>query len=143
MEGKNILVDWGVKTVKGNKNAMSLAKVANLMDHYKPDAIALENTRLEGSRRGSRVKVLNREIVALAESENIKVKDFSRKQLNLSFIADRPGTKHALAEHIAARFPRELGFRVPRKRRNYDNEDSRMDIFDAVALAEHFLRSRG
>ncbi len=142
MEGKNILVDWGVKTVKGDKNARSLSNVGNLIDHYMPDAIALENTRSKGSRRRSRVQALTEEIVTLAESEKIKVKRFSRKQLNLGFIADRPGTKHALAEHLAARFPAELGLRLPPKRKCGMNEDCRMDLFDAVALAAHLLRSR-
>jgi hypothetical protein len=45
MEGKNILVDWGVKTVKGDKNARSLSNVGNLIAHYEPDAITLENIR--------------------------------------------------------------------------------------------------
>jgi hypothetical protein len=143
MEGKNILVDWGVKTVKGDKNTGSLSKVANLMDHYKPDAIVLENTRSAGSRRRSRVQALTQEIAALAESEKINVKQFSRKQLNLGFINDGPGTKHALAEHLAAHFRDDLGLLLPPKRKCGMNEDCRMDIFDAVALAEHFLRSRG
>ena len=141
MEEKSVLVDWGVKTVKGDKNSRSLSNVANLMDHYKPDAIVLENTRSDGSLRRQRVRVLNGEIASLAQSERIKVTQFSRKQLNLGFIAQGPETKHALAEHIAARFPDELGFRMPQKRRAYTNEDSRMDIFHAVALADHFLRS--
>ena len=142
MEGKHILVDWGLKTVDGNKNARLLSKVANLIKHYKPDAIVLENTHLKKSRRGLRVQALTQEIVALAQNEKINVKRFSRKQLNLAFVADRPGTKHALAEYFASRFPQELGLHLPRKRRSYDNEDCRMDIFDAVALAEHFLRGR-
>ncbi len=142
MEGKNILVDWGVKTVKGDKNARSLSNVANLIMHYRPDAIVLENTGLKGSRRRSRVHALTKEIVAMAEGEHIKVKQFSRKQLNLAFIKNEAGTKHALAEYIASRFSRELGFRLPPKRKCGMNEDCRMDIFHAVALAEHFLRSR-
>ncbi|MCX6925726.1 MAG: hypothetical protein NT154_21315, partial [Verrucomicrobia bacterium] len=51
------------------------------------------------------------------------------------FCGARRGTKHALAEIIAQRFPEELGFRVPPKRRPWMSEDFRMDIFDAVALA--------
>jgi hypothetical protein len=141
MEEKSVLVDWGVKTVKGDKNSRSLSNVANLIDHYKPDVIVLENTRLKGSQRRQRVRALNKEMAALAESEGIKVMQFSRKQLNLGLHTQGPGTKHALAEHIAARFPDELGFRLPQKRRAYTNEDGRMDIFHAVALAEHSLRA--
>jgi hypothetical protein len=50
-------------------------------------------------------------------------------------LGDDPGTKHALAEIIAERFPEELGFLLPPKRRDWMSQDSRMDIFDAVALA--------
>jgi RNase H-fold protein (predicted Holliday junction resolvase) len=83
MEGKSLLVDWGVKTVKGDKNARCLSNVGNLISHYEPNAIALENTRSKGSRRRSRVQALTDEIAALAENEKIKVRRFSRKQLDL------------------------------------------------------------
>ena len=141
MEGNSVLVDWGVKTVKGDKNARSLSNVANLIDHYRPSAIALENTRSDGSRRRSRVQALTHEIVEMAKAENIKVKQFSRKQLNLALNRDGAGTKHALAEYVASRFPDELNFRLPPKRKCGMNEDGRMDIFDAVALAEHCQRN--
>jgi hypothetical protein len=142
MEGDNVLVDWGVKRVKGDKNARSLSNVANLIEHYKPNAIVLENTRSQGSRRRSRVQALIEDIVELAKEQNITVKRFSRKQLNRGFIKEKRGTKHTLATYLAARFPEELGFRLPPKRQIWMNQDYRMDIFDAVALAEHFLQSR-
>ena len=69
------------------------------------------------------------------------MKRFSRKQVNLGFFQDADGTKQALAEYLATRFPEELGFRLPRKRRLWTSEDYQMDIFDAVGLAQHFLRS--
>jgi hypothetical protein len=125
----------------GDKNARCLANVANLIAHYEPNVIALENTGSEGSRRGSRVQELIQEIVALAEDENIKVKQFSRKELNLGFFSEAQGTKHAVAEYLAARFPEELGLRLPPKPRAWMNKDSRMYIFDAVAFAEHFFKS--
>ena len=40
-----------------------------------------------------------------------------------------------MAEILVKRFPEELGSRLPPKRRPWMSEDSRMDIFDAVALA--------
>jgi hypothetical protein len=60
---------------------------------------------------------------------------FSRQQVRRVFFADGQGTKHALAEILAKRFPEELGFRLPPKRRPWMSEDYRMDLFDAVALA--------
>ena len=142
MEGKNTLVDWGVKSVKGEKNLRSLSKVADLITLYEPNVIALEDTRSQGSRRCSRIQALFQEIVALAEGENIKVRRFSRKQIRFEHFTEAPATKYAMAESLAARFPEELGFRLPRKRRLWTSEDPRMDMFDAVALAEHFLRSK-
>jgi transcriptional regulator with XRE-family HTH domain/Holliday junction resolvasome RuvABC endonuclease subunit len=143
MEGDNILVDWGVKAVKGDKNARSLSNVAGLIAQYKPNAIVLENTHAPGSRRSSRVQALIQEIVSLAENEKIKVERFSRKQLNRAFTKEEQGSKHTLAKYVAARFPEELGFRLPPKRRIWMNQDYRIDIFEAVALAGHYLQCRG
>jgi hypothetical protein len=88
------------------------------------------------------VQALIQQIVGMAEGEKIKVKRFSRKQLSAGFLSNDNGTKHEVAVYLAARFPEELGFRLPPKRTVLMNEDCRMDMFDAVALAEHFLRSR-
>ena len=66
----------------------------------------------------------------------------SRKQVREVFFANDEGTKQEQAELLAARFPEELGSRLPPKRKPWKSEDSRMDIFDAVAFAGHFLRSR-
>lgn len=142
IEGESILVDWGVKKVKGDKNARCLSHVGNLIAHYEPNVIAVEDTRSKGSRRGSRVQALIQEIARMAENEKIKVKRFSRKQLSIGFLSNEHGTKHDMALHLATRFPDELGPQLPPKRRTWENEDYRMDIFAAVALAEHFLRGR-
>jgi Holliday junction resolvasome RuvABC endonuclease subunit len=143
MEGENTLVDWGVKTVNGGgKNARCLSNVGNLVAHYQPTVIIIEDALAKGSRRSSRIRALIEKIVIMAKDENIKVKRYSRKQMNLAFLSDEQGTKHALAEYLAARFPEELSSRLPPKRRLWTSDDCRMDIFDAVALAEHFLRSR-
>ena len=142
MESENTLVDWGSKRAKGDKNARCLSHVGNLITHYEPSVIALETTRLEGSQRRLRVQALIQEIVSMAEDEKIKVKRFSRKQLSAGFLSNDKGTKYDVALHLAARFPEELGFRLPPKRKFTMNEDCRMDMFDAVALSQHFLRSR-
>jgi len=134
MAEENILVDWGVKQVKGGKkNERSLSDTANLIDHYKPDVIAIEET--EGSRRGERIQELLQEIVAMAEGENIKVKRFSRRQMHVEILQNKHGTRHALAEHLAVLFPEELSFRLPQRRRMWTSEPYQMDIFQAVALA--------
>ena len=43
-----------------------------------------------------------------------------------------------MAETLVNIFPDELATKLPRKRRAYDSEEVRMDMFDAVALALAF-----
>jgi hypothetical protein len=141
MEGNSTLVDWGFKSMKSDKNARALSSVANLVTQYNPKVVVLQDVRSKGSRRSSRVRSLLEEIAALAVGANITVKRFSRKQLSRGFFSDGERTKHDLAACVATRFPEELGFRLPAKRRLWTSEDYRLDIFDAVALAEHCLRN--
>jgi hypothetical protein len=68
----------------------------------------------------------------------VSAKLFSRDHVMKTFIADGQGTKHMLAEIMAKRFPEQLGPQLPPKRKLWMSEDSRMSIFDAVALAMVF-----
>ena len=122
LEGNDTLVDWGVKTVQGNKNANSVAKVDELIAHYQPGVLVLEDT--EGSRRSARIQALSRQIVTMAATRKVSMKLFSQEEVQRIFFADGKGTKHAVAEIIAKRFPEEP----------WMSEHYQMDIFDAVAL---------
>jgi hypothetical protein len=77
----------------------------------------------------------SRQIITLAATRKVSVALFSHEQVRRVFFADGQGTIHARAEILAKRFSEELGSRLPPKRRAWMSEDSRMDIFDAVALA--------
>ena len=138
LEGQEKLVDWGVKSIQGDKNTGSSEKVKEMILHYQPGVIVLEDTSSKHSRRSARIHMLNKRIVALAKSLNLKVALFSREQVMHMFFAQGEGTKHARAQIIAARFSEELASRLPPKRRPWMSEDYRMDIFDAVALSLAF-----
>ena len=135
VEGQKILVDWGTTPIAADKNVGSIQKVEEMIALYQPQVMVLEDTATKGSRRSTRIQTLTKQLIALAESRGIEVELFSQKQVRRAFFADERGTKHALAEIIAGEFPEELGFRLPPKRLAWMSEDSRMDIFDAVALA--------
>jgi hypothetical protein len=77
-------------------------------------------------------------IVALAKKRAVRVIVLSRKQVRGIFFAEGMGSKDALAEILAGRFPEELGARSLRKRRTSMSEDHRMAMFEAVALALAF-----
>jgi hypothetical protein len=135
IEGLNTLVDWGVKSITGDKNTGSIAKVKAMIAYYEPDVLVIENTSIRSCRRSGRIRALSQRISRLAERRGITVTMFSPAEVKRAFLVDNQESKYAVAETIAKRFPDELGFRLPPKRRPWENQDSRMDIFAAVALA--------
>ena len=141
LEGEGVLVDWGVKSVTGDKNLKSVAKVEELLALYHPRVLVLED---HSARRSPRIHALNSLLTHLAKQHEIKVRLLSRDRVYRCFGMAENGTKHALAEILAARFPQELGARLPPKRRAWTSQDYRMGIFDAVALglAPILLRQR-
>jgi len=135
MEPPATLVDWGVKSVKGDKNAGSIRQVLAMMTLYKPDLLVLEDALCRGSRRSPRIQKLCTELVTVARNSQATVRIIPRAKVRQYFFEDGVGSKHALAALLAERFPEELGHRLPPKRKPWMSEDTRLDIFEAVALA--------
>src|ERR1700733_322221 len=135
VEGGDTLVDWGVRSVTGNKNVDALKKVEAMIALYKPVVLVLEDASAKGSRRSRRIRKLTKEIIETAGSQRMKVMLFSRDRVIRTFFEDGIGSKHTIARILAMRFPEELGHRLPPKRKPWKSEDYRMGIFDAVALA--------
>jgi RNase H-fold protein (predicted Holliday junction resolvase) len=135
LEGKDTLVDWGVKNVAGRKNAGSIENVEKLITRYQPDVLVLGDALAEDSRRCLRIRKLLPQIIKMAAINKLKVELFSRKQVMDIHIPESKGTKHAVAEVIARKFPEQLGFKLPPKRKAWMREHYQMAIFDAVALA--------
>ena len=135
LEGQDTLADWGVKTITGDKNTNAVTKVKELVTHYRPDVMVLEDTGTKDSGRSPRIQALTRRILIVAKARKIWAALFSQKEMRRIFFAGGRGTKHALAEILARRFPEELASRLPPKRRPWMSEDYRVDIFNAVALA--------
>jgi len=140
LEGKANLIDWGVKSADGDKNARSVKSVEGMIAFYQPEVLVMEDHSAKGSRRSPRIRELGQQIIIATSSRNIRAKLFSREQVRKAFFADGQGTKHSLAKLLAERFPKELASRLPRKRRPWDSEAHSMDIFEAVALALVFRR---
>jgi Holliday junction resolvasome RuvABC endonuclease subunit len=138
VEGQETLVDWGVKTVEGAKNAQSIRKVKKLITQYQPGTLVLEDASAKHSRRSSRIRKLAQQIVKVAATHKVSTKSFSRDQVMKAFFTDGKGTKHLLAEIMAKRFPEQLSLQLPPKRKPWMSEDSRMGMFDAVVLAMVF-----
>jgi len=135
IEGEHTFLDWGVKAVKGDKNAESLAKANKLLTYYKPDVLVIQDLASKDCRRAPRIQKLGRKIIGLASRHKVKVAIVTRTKVRQVFLGSHRGTKYAIAQTLVQQFPEELGSRLPPKRKPWLSEDSRMDIFDAVALA--------
>jgi len=141
-EGQSILVDWRVKTVKGDKNEQTLAKLKALISQYQPAVLVIQDYSAHGSRRSPRIQELGRSIMALASEQGISVASIPDRELRRVFFGNRRGTKFEIARILADQFPEELGARLPRQRKPWMSQDYRMDIFDAVALSVAFWAKR-
>jgi hypothetical protein len=138
MEGPTRLVACGNKAILRDKNAGSLAWVNRFIKFYQPDVLVLPDVTAADTRRAARIKTLHRKIVAWAGKQQLKVRLISVTQVRGKLLGDAKGTKFAVAQTLAEKFPVELASRLPPKRRPWMSEDPRMDIFDAVGLAAAF-----
>jgi len=133
-----IILECGNKGVKGNKNQQSVSKVEKLMKQFIPSVLVLQDVNAKGCHRAPRIKALHRQIIELAAKQKCKVALLSGNMLRITLLDDVKGTKHEMAELLAQKFPVELAGKLPPKRRLWESEDGRMDMFDAVGLAVVF-----
>lgn len=130
------LTAWGLKIVeKGDKNAGALKKLRRLATDYRPSKIAIEDPRSAGCHRAPRIVELFDSVVAWAKAERLELIALDRDWVQKTFFPDGKGTKHQIAQILAASYADELGHRLPSKRRPWESQHAAMDIFEAVSLA--------
>jgi len=138
LERENTLVDFGRKRLYGDRDGGTAAGIEKVIARYQPYALILQDAnKAKGTTRTARIKELSREINALAKKKNIKIVKISGKELRAKLLGHEDGTKHEMAVLMAQRFSDRLASRLPPKRRSFDNEDPRMDYFDAVGLVAY------
>ena len=136
LEGPNILIDWEVKEARVTTRI--LQAIEDLLGHYEPDFLIVEDCGTRGCRRGKRARMLIESIIDVAAKRNIRTKRVMRLAVKESFGL---ANKHEIAKAVAERFP-ELAPRVFPYRRTWMSEDYRTPIFDAVAFALTFFQNR-
>ena len=143
MRDAETLLNWGTKsTGKGDKNANSLSKMEELISRFQLEALVLPDVSEKGSRRNKRIRRLVRQTATFARRRGLKVKMIGLDSLRLSIFGDGSGNKYARALKISSRFPDELADFLPPERLTGDDEDHRMPIFDAVALALAYFKCK-
>jgi hypothetical protein len=138
LQGDDWLIDYGKKRIDEDKNVRVLGHIGKMIASKQPDVLLLQDVNAKSTHRDPRIKQLHRTIVALAKKRTLKVVEISGTEMRRLLLGDVSGTKHEMAVLLAKRFPDELASRLPPKRKPWTSEDTRMDIFDAVALGAAF-----
>ena len=133
LEGPAVLIDWGVKHTKADRNPRCLQQARELFDRFQPDFLVVENTSAKSSRRCPRVAQLIEKLLLMAAGRDLGTRRISRIQMQRCFSENGPATKRQVAVALAQRFP-ELEPHLPPIRKPWMSEDERMSIFDAVAF---------
>jgi len=129
-----ILIDWGLVHAGVGVDAAA-RRLDELLLRFNPQTILIEHQTLQ-SKRSSRARELLVSIEVLGLSHGITVERIERSGVRATFPESK--TKHGIALALTDRYP-ELRTWRPRRRKPWMSEDERMNIFDALALAEAFL----
>ena len=142
-EGTLSPYDWGIFEVRGlRKEAQCRRKVMQLLDKYAIDVLVLQDSGPEGTRRASRLTMLNAALEAEVQEHDVPVFKYSRAAVYATFASAGFSNKQTLAEVIAKRIP-AFERHVPPPRKPWKSEDARMGLFDAAALALVFFQMAG
>jgi len=134
LEGPGFLVDWGTRDLGKADSAQALMHAAELIAHYQPDTVVLEDTGDRAARRRERVRALIEAIERLAHEQRTAITTVGRTEVHTLFRGTDGVNKRQIAQAIAQHFP-ELAPRLPPLRKAWMSEDTRMSIFDATAFA--------
>lgn len=139
LEGPETLVDWGVKHARQAHHVS--ARIAELIERYEPDVMAVERVGASGCLRRERARRLIEGLHGLARHRHLRMRQISRQSVQRCFAAGEPATKRQIAAALTLRFP-ELRPHLPPERKPWMSEDERMAIFDAVGFAWKFFEPR-
>lgn len=129
-------IDCGVARARKNKNAACRQILDKLLTRYAPDLLVLPDLGdNDGYYHSSRIKRLCASLVRMAEKRNVSVKLINKIETRKHLLGAREGTKHQVAKVVAEKFSAELASSLPPPRDTADNEDYRMGIFEATAMA--------
>jgi hypothetical protein len=138
MEG-NRLVKYGHRRIEGDKNRKCVKHIEKLLIRNTPDVLVLPEVRAKGTYRAPRILKLHEMIVSLARRLKVKTVKISNEEMRDRLLGDKKGTRHEMAERVAKEFLDELNARLPAKRKVWEGDDPRLDLFMAVGLAVAFL----
>ncbi|HEY2091297.1 MAG TPA: hypothetical protein VGJ81_05380 [Thermoanaerobaculia bacterium] len=126
--------DWGTRLFHDPDDATPDLDV--LLDLCGTDVLVLEDPQAPGSIRRARMRVLLLQLAAHAHRCGVEVILVPREAVAEAWRMKAAPHKYAIAREIGTYFE-ELEPLVPKTRKHYDAEPSRIHLFDAASLAVH------
>ena len=135
---ESALLDWGQANIHSKQDRDFVARVFLLVDKCRPHLLVLEGP--EGSRRGDRARRRLHKTERHAALRKLPVAIVTRPEMRERF-SHVGKSKWEIARALASRYP-ELEWKLPPRRKPWQSEDERMNIFDALSMAVTALESQ-
>lgn len=126
------LVDWGLAKTFAKTEEAFLTRLESLVERYRPSHLSLEDHAR--SRRRLRAKTVVDTALGYALFRAIQTVLVSRAAVRFGLQIDERASNHDLAIRLSNLFP-ELAPLLPRRRRLWESEAERIQVFQAVGLA--------
>jgi hypothetical protein len=140
-EGPDGLLDFGVRGYarrSGPLHPVARRKFLKLVDVHSPSLIVLRLAPVGSDNRNRRAQMAARSLRQAAKRRSLPWRCLSRNRIKRLFEAQGLTTKYDIASRLAQRF-RDLGWKLPRRRKPWQSEGHNMTIFDATAVGvAHF-----
>jgi hypothetical protein len=132
-ERPNAPFDWGAAAVSKEKQS-GLARLAYLMERYRPSVFALEQFVGSPSRRAPRIQNVAAAMVAMAQKRGIATSILTLETVRRTFASHRARTREQVARAVAESVG-PLRALLPSKRRIWQSEHPRLSILSAAGCA--------
>jgi hypothetical protein len=110
------------------------------MSWYRPEVLVLENAHGPRSRRAERIRQLHLQLVELAKTRKIALRQFTRSDIRAAFASRNASTKYEIADAVSRELP-DLAPWLPPPKKIWMSEDRWLGMFDAASLALTFYDS--
>ena len=134
LENPQTLLKAGIMQVRPMSNKKALNHVKDLVGIFNPKIVILRDFDTHKPRKNKLIQQLLNEITTYAKEKHIRTFQYSRQQIRDVFELHGATSKYEISKQIITWFP-TLADRAPKKRKPWLPEDSKMGIFDAMALA--------
>jgi hypothetical protein len=123
LEGPERLIDWGTRQVRGHKNRASLGAAEELISHYRPQILVVEDVGARHCRRCRRVRELVEALDHYGRERGLTVRKIAQTTVKRTFRPPGVRNKNQMARFITAPFP-ELARYVLPERKTVDERGS-------------------